>query len=192
METYLHKNGAAVSLSPRYIYEKAKKHDESSGSEGTWLNTIAYVIEQFGVPLEQVWPYKALSRALPAGKTWKDLDDAAEYKAKLYRLSKFEDIAQQLSAGRPVLTGITVYGSSLQSAEVIRTGRFLMPLPGEEPAGGHAVVIVGWNPKDKVFLFANSWGTGWGAKGFGTMDEETARKLIGPMDAWGVEATATH
>jgi hypothetical protein len=187
METFLHRQGKPVSLSARYVYEKAKKHDESGLSEGTWLNAIAYAVEQFGAPPEGEWPYKPLSRSLPPGKTWGQLDAAAIYKARLYRISSLDDIPQQLSAGRPILTGLEIYASSLDNAEVMRTGRLITPIPGESPIGGHAVVIVAWNPTDRSFLFANSWGTPWGAKGFGTMDEETAKVLTRSQDAWGVE-----
>ncbi len=33
-------------------------------------------------------------------------------------------------------------------------------------AGGHAVLIVGWNDLDNAFIVKNSWGTGWGESGY--------------------------
>lgn len=33
-------------------------------------------------------------------------------------------------------------------------------------AGGHAVLIVGWNDLDNAFIVKNSWGTGWGELGY--------------------------
>jgi C1A family cysteine protease len=33
-------------------------------------------------------------------------------------------------------------------------------------AGGHAVSIIGWNDAEKAWIVRNSWGPGWGDKGF--------------------------
>jgi C1A family cysteine protease len=44
-----------------------------------------------------------------------------------------------------------------------------MPKPGEKVLGGHAVMAVGYNDKQKRFIIRNSWGTGWGKKGYFTM-----------------------
>ena len=42
----------------------------------------------------------------------------------------------------------------------------------EIPCGGHAVLLVGYNPEKKVFLFKNSWGPNWGQNGFGFVSAE--------------------
>ena len=36
----------------------------------------------------------------------------------------------------------------------------------EKLQGGHCIVIVGYDDAKSLFLCANSWGTGWGDKGF--------------------------
>jgi C1A family cysteine protease len=35
--------------------------------------------------------------------------------------------------------------------------------------GGHAVLAVGYDDAKHVFIVRNSWGTGWGMKGYFTM-----------------------
>jgi C1A family cysteine protease len=42
-----------------------------------------------------------------------------------------------------------------------------VPDPGGVFEGGHAVLVVGYDDKKKRFRFQNSWGTDWGARGFG-------------------------
>jgi C1A family cysteine protease len=44
-----------------------------------------------------------------------------------------------------------------------------MPAAREKTLGGHAVVAVGYNDAQQRFLVRNSWGTGWGKKGYFTM-----------------------
>jgi C1A family cysteine protease len=52
---------------------------------------------------------------------------------------------------------------------VAKTG--IVPMPGrdEQSLGGHAVVIVGYDVAAKTVICRNSWGSGWGMKGYFTM-----------------------
>jgi C1A family cysteine protease len=53
------------------------------------------------------------------------------------------------------------------SSSVIKTGRVPMPdLKKEKPQGGHAMNIIGYDDEKQIFICANSWGVGWGDKGF--------------------------
>ena len=42
----------------------------------------------------------------------------------------------------------------------------LMPQPGDKVRGGHAVTAVGYDDFQEVFIVRNSWGEGWGDKGY--------------------------
>jgi C1A family cysteine protease len=70
-----------------------------------------------------------------------------------------------------------------------------MPNPkSEQLLGGHAVICVGYNDARSVWIMQNSWGTGWGDKGYfylpynyllsstlaGDMWQVTKVKLINP------------
>jgi C1A family cysteine protease len=50
--------------------------------------------------------------------------------------------------------------------------------------GGHALCFVGYNARRGEFLFANSWGEGWGDGGYGVISYEVFLALL--MDAWGM------
>ena len=43
-----------------------------------------------------------------------------------------------------------------------------MPLPSsiDTPIGGHAVLAVGYDDEDHVFICRNSWGASWGDAGY--------------------------
>jgi hypothetical protein len=49
-----------------------------------------------------------------------------------------------------------------------------------------AIVLVGYDPAAGLFTFAHSWGTSWGADGFGMMSRETAEALLDFSSAWAV------
>jgi C1A family cysteine protease len=73
-----------------------------------------------------------------------------------------------LFSGYPFIFGFTVY-QSFESSQVAKTGDAPMPAPGEQVLGGHAVLAVGYDDSAHRFIVRNSWGTGWGIKGYFTM-----------------------
>jgi len=185
MEASLAQQKRPVTLSARYLYEKAKSVDRfGSKTEGTDMTAALYVAETFGAPPEDRWPYVAGSRDLPKGVTWKDMDKAAaSFRARTYRLSRYEDIPQQLRQGRPVLAEVKVTDAWM-SVDAAKTG--LIRLAEKERAmGGHAVVIVCFDPGDSSITFANSWGVRWGANGFGRMSAKDAQKALTAM--WAID-----
>ena len=73
-----------------------------------------------------------------------------------------------LASGWPFVFGFSVY-DSFEGPTVARTGRATMPKPDEQLLGGHAVMAVGYDDAQKRFLVRNSWGVGWGLRGYFTM-----------------------
>ena len=61
--------------------------------------------------------------------------------------------------------GFTVY-ESFESDAVAQTGNMPMPNSAEQVIGGHAVLAVGYDNEDRVFIVRNSWGEGWGDAGY--------------------------
>jgi len=189
MEIGLRRANSGRTLSARYLYEKAKLHDDlGSKSEGTWMTAIVYVAEQFGVPAESEWPYRAGTRDLPPGTSWARLDElAAHTKARTFRLQSLDDIPAQLRLGRAVVVGVRIFESSFYGSAVSRTGDVAVPGPDEQPVGLHAVAIVGYDPALNALRFANSWGSAWGAAGFGSFSHEAAERCLDVDQMWAVE-----
>jgi C1A family cysteine protease len=88
-----------------------------------------------------------------------------------------------LHEGFPIVFGFTVY-PGLDSEEVARTGRLQMPDPNDAPLGGHAVMAVGYDDKDRNFLIKNSWSASWGLKGLFLMPYEYFLRFA--SDAWTI------
>ena len=55
-------------------------------------------------------------------------------------------------------------GEAMRTANGNRQGTFLKS--GEQILGGHAVLAVGYDNEERVFIVRNSWGEGWGDAGY--------------------------
>lgn len=186
MDASLAAQGRPTRLSMRYVYEKAKRHDEIAG-EGTFLETTIYVARQFGAPPEGLWRYMAFNRKLPHGVTWRDLDRAAaDYKATLTQIPDLDGVLGALERKTPVLVAALVtdgWGSDLAT----RTGQIEPPVADEQTHRVGVITIVGYDPATRRFKFANNWGAGWGDKGFGYLDASDARAVLQlDMGLWSV------
>lgn len=128
-------------------------------------------VAQLGAPPEADWPYDITKFSQPPpAQAYQD--------AKQDIVSSYAGVAQSLTqmqgclaAGYPFVFGFTVY-ESFESQAVASTGVVPMPASGERVMGGHAVVAVGYDDSKRVFIVRNSWGPGWGAKGYFYMPYE--------------------
>jgi C1A family cysteine protease len=123
-------------------------------------------VNQSGVCKETLCPY-VISK-------FTKKPSAACYAEALYHKSvsyqrldntKIDDLRTCLSAGSPFIFGFTVY-DYFESAQMDKSGILTMPGTNESPIGGHAVLCVGYDDAKQMFLVRNSWGAGWGLKGY--------------------------
>ena len=115
---------------------------------------------------ENNWPY------VPAKFATKPLEgcyNAAKLHKTFRYISLDNDLVQMkkcLKDGFPISFGAALF-SSFMSATVAKTGIVSVPDPSKEQrCGGHALSILGYDDSKKAFLVCNSWGAGWGDKGF--------------------------
>ena len=66
-----------------------------------------------------------------------------------------------LTHNGPVIFGCSVF-QSIYDPSVASTGYIQKPSPTDAPIGGHAMLIVGYEPSTDRFIVRNSWGEGWG------------------------------
>ena len=79
-----------------------------------------------------------------------------------------EEMKGCLAEGYPFVIGISVY-ESFESGTVAKSAHAALPKSGESVVGGHAVVGVGYDDAKSWFVVRNSWGAGWGLKGYFTL-----------------------
>ena len=146
-------------------------------------------VNKLGVCDETVWPYDIARFTEKPPKV--AYAEAKKHQATLYRrvMGNLHQMQGCLASGYPFVFGFSVY-ESFMSDEVARTGVVPLPPRSEKLIGGHAVVAVGYDDSTQRFIVRNSWGTGWGTKGYCTMpygyltDPQLAR------DFWAIYTVA--
>ena len=163
-----------------YYNERAMEGHVAYDS-GAMIRDGVKSVKKLGVCSEADWPYDDTPATsdggpFPPGAHDGQRPPADDYvKALQNRVTSYQRISRDLdhqraclAAGYPFVFGFTVY-ESFESHDVATTGVVPMPGPGESVLGGHAVLAVGYNDADQRYIVRNSWGTGWGQKGYFTM-----------------------
>ncbi len=175
----LSRRGEERQVSPRMLYEMAKRYDEWLGEEyeGSSCRGAVRGWHSMGVCSEELAPYKGTA------KNWSlDIKQAKDARATTpgayYRVSK------RLSDYH---AAINEAGALFASARVHRGWQRGSAKGGEIPfksdtIGGHAFAIVGYN--ERGFYVQNSWGEDWGVNGVALWSYEDWLENV--QDAWVV------
>ena len=175
-----------------YYNERAMEGTVDTDS-GAMIRDGMKSVAKVGVCPETTWPYDIPKFTEKPPKT--AYDEASKHQAVVYRrvLGTLHQMQGCLASGYPFVLGFSVY-ESFMSPEVAKTGEVPLPPRGEQLIGGHAVVAVGYDDSIQRFIVRNSWGTGWGMKGYCTMpygyltDPQLARDF---WAIYGVEKPAS-
>ena len=147
-----------------YYNERVIENTVTTDS-GAQIRDGIKVVNKQGVPNEADWPYHIANFAeKPPAKAFADAlkDRAVSYSRVTQSLTQMKGC---LASGYPFVFGFTVY-DSFESQQVANTGIVPMPASGESVVGGHAVMAVGYDDSQHRFIVRNSWGDGWGMKGY--------------------------
>ena len=156
--------------------------DTEDYDSGAMLRDGIKTLRKQGACWEETWPYLIEKFAKKPSK--KCYIEAGKHKIESYhRLLTLNEMLVCLAEGYPFVFGFTVY-ESFETQRVALTGVVNMPDKKEKGLGGHAVLAVGDNQKQKRFLVRNSWGTGWGKDGYFTMPYEYLETLA--ADFWTI------
>lgn len=164
-------------VSRLFIYYKEREMEGTVNEDaGASIGDGMYVQYKYGAPKESQWPYDISKftvappeSVVAAAKENRDLDGVSHDEIDTSKATVINAMRHSLANKQPLVLGILLY-SSFESDAVAKTGHVPMPnTRREELLGGHAVLAVGYDDKQKRFKIANSWGTGWGNNGFFTL-----------------------
>jgi len=174
-------------LSPRFVWMASKETDPFITrpttfieTEGTSLKTALDVARKFGVVRDTTLPFASGKLYAGQAKTFYAI-------AALRKILAYFNLGVNLSAWRnwiatkgPILVRLDV---DTAWDDATFNGGNMDDYNASSTRGGHAVALVGYTP-DR-FIVRNSWGTGWGDKGFGYASLAYAQEAF--TEAYGVE-----
>ena len=150
-----------------YYNERVLEGTVGKDAGGQIRDGIKSIAKQGDCP-EPHWPYSAKAVIQkPPGKCY---SQARSFKALEYQRigHNLDHMRACLASGYPFVFGIKVF-SSFEGDAVKKSGRLDMPRKGEKTVGLHAVVACGYDDSSRRFIVRNSWGSGWGKRGYFTM-----------------------
>lgn len=160
-----HIDGSYEDTSRLFIYynERAMQKTVAYDS-GASLRIGIKTLAKTGSCYEAIWPYEIAQFTMkPSARCY---TQAKSHRIVSYhRIETLQEMLACLSEGYPFVFGFTVY-ENFESPETARTGIVRMPAKTERALGGHAVMAVGYDQKQKVFIVRNSWGKNWGKAGY--------------------------
>lgn len=169
-------------------YNERDMEGNVSEDTGAQIRDGVKSVNELGVCFEDTWPYIIEKFAIKP--TVEAYTEALQHRSvKYHRVSQTEqDIKHALFSGYPVIFGFAVY-ESIRNASVAKSGIVPYPAKHEQQLGGHAIILTGWNDKNRLFQFQNSWGTGWGDSGFGYLPYKYVLNSELADDFWIIEFT---
>jgi hypothetical protein len=163
------RQGRSVDLSRMFVYYNTRRvMGQVAVDSGAQIREAMAAVLAYGACPEEIWPYDpARFTAEPPPQAY---SEALKYEGIQYaRLAKGDGILHALAQGFPV-----VFGGSFPRCcyDELKDG-WIMPLPTREQVeekirqgGGHAMLIVGYDKHDQMYLVRNSWGESWGRDGY--------------------------
>lgn len=138
-------------------------HTKMKGCQGGNLNA-GWLVDN-GLPAESAYPYASGDGTnKPCGEGAAD----ADWQSKTEKISDWgavdfsvEGIKRALAQYGPLPSSLMVF----EDLKHYKSGVYKQT-DGSKFLGGHAILIVGYDDADQSFLVKNSWGTGWGDKGY--------------------------
>jgi C1A family cysteine protease len=171
-----------------YYNERVIENTIDSDSGAQIRDGMKSVAKQ-GAPPEKAWPYDIDKfRAEPPRKCY--TEGAKHVAIRYQRLARtLNQLKGCLAEGFPFVFGFMVY-DNFESEEVAKTGEAAMPRAREKQIGGHAVLAVGYEESKQRFIVRNSWGTGWGKRGYFTLPYPYLMESTLSSDFWTVRSVS--
>lgn len=158
--------GKKSCLSPRFLYYNVcdKNSDNSPIDKGSSFYDNIHSLGERGICVENLCPYDDDFKTAPTEEATKDALTRLVTKALNVDVTH-DALTSALTEGYPIGISLKVFDSFAKGHK----GFIFRPTDKELKSsdfGYHAMVICGYSEKDKVYIVRNSWGEGFGDKGY--------------------------
>lgn len=169
--------------SAMFLYNSIKTQKTHNCSEGVWFDEAFDTLKTNGNCTVRMMSNDTINcshdtipyRAKEEAKNYKIKDFAVVFDLDMPGQERIKKVCQMIAAQNPVIIGFRMTDSFYN----IKTQKIWSPpIDDKELEGFHAMVIVGYNRKDRTFEVMNSWGDKWGDGGFITFSFETFEKHV--------------
>lgn len=153
-------------LSRMFVWAMARTEEGTLDQvTGCYVRDAFSVLANLGVCQETTWPYDdnlaTVSPSIDAQQEAIGHTISAAFRIETLGQDRVNDIITALQAQHPI-----VFGTNVTTAfeSLTDDGPVDVPAATDTIAGGHCMVVVGWDGTN--FIIKNSWGTSWGLNGF--------------------------
>lgn len=157
--------GQDLNLAEQVLVSSCSSSYRVGDCNGGYIDRASNFIRDTGLPSETCYPYTATygNCANVSCSNWQsnpetDRTDSWAYVAATS--PTVDAIKNALNAYGPLVTTMQVY------ADFFHYSSGVYSHTSGSYAGGHAVLIIGFDDDEQCFIVKNSWGTGWGEGGF--------------------------
>ncbi len=172
--------GFTIDLSEGHLFNCIARGQGRTCANGWWVDPAMRALRDQGVVDEACSPYSPQDvQCTLCGDAGQRLVRILSYK----EIRNVNEMKDWLSTKGPISACFSVYTDfSAYSSGVYRR------TPNATFRGGHCVVVVGYSDAERAWICKNSWGTGWGERGFFKIGYGECG-----IDAamWGVQTGAT-
>jgi hypothetical protein len=178
-------NGQSEDVSRLFIYYNARQIDGTTDQdEGTYLKNCVQVLRKYGACSEKTWSFN-IDQILeqPPKSAYRE---AAQFRVEAASRVDVDlhTMRSCLADGYPFAFGLQLFASFQKAGS---NGLVPMPDPDREKHdGGHAMLCVGYSDPDQVFIVRNSWGEGWGDRGYCYIPYDYMTKTQYNGDCWTI------
>jgi hypothetical protein len=182
--------GTATDLSRLFVYYNQRLWDDCVRDDaGAAIATGIRVLARLGVPTEKSWPYdRNLFAVQPPEEAYREASQLRVIDWWSVGLDP-RNVRGCLAAGFPVVFGTRCTESFMHPPP---GGIVPMPGPGESANwrhGRHALLLVGYDDNEQLFVVRNSWGSDWGDFGYCYMPYAWVLNPDWTHSCWAVRLT---
>lgn len=152
-------------LSRLFVYYNSRLLDKSELEDvGAYIRDGMKAVQKYGICSELLWPYDIKKFAIrPTDECYRD--GLSRTITQYQSLDTIDEVLSAINDNKPVVIGMTVY----DSFNKVSKSDPVIDLPKSTElgtGGGHAMTIVGYDIPKRQLLVKNSFGRGWGDRGY--------------------------